>query len=328
MNSFRVALIGLGSMGVNHARVLNSMDQVDLVATYDSNRQLDLNEQGSIMTESISGLLSRKPDYCVIASPTVTHEQLASEILSQGVPVLIEKPLCTSLLSAQRVRDISVSGAIFAGVGHVERFNAALREAKLRINKGQLGQIYQISTRRLGPFPNRVKDVGVVLDLATHDIDLTQWLMNSRYQKVTAHSSFRSGGINEDLVSVVGMLENGVVINHNVNWLSPLKERKVIITGEKGTFVVDTLRSDLTFYENGSFPNTQRELAYFRGVTQGEVTVYAFEKPEALKVEHLEFIKGLSGDQSETVSLDEATETIKVAESILSSTITGEAVTI
>jgi predicted dehydrogenase len=180
----------------------------------------------------------------------------------------------------------------------------------------------------LGPFPNRVKDVGVVLDLATHDIDLTQWLMNSRYQKVTAHSSFRSGGINEDLVSVVGMLENGVVINHNVNWLSPLKERKVIITGEKGTFVVDTLRSDLTFYENGSFPNTQRELAYFRGVTQGEVTVYAFEKPEALKIEHLEFIKGLSGGQSETVSLDEATETIKVAESILSSTITGETVKI
>ena len=164
----------------------------------------------------------------------------------------------------------------------------------------------------------------MILDLATHDIDLTRWLTNSKYISVTAHSSIRSGSSNEDLISVVGRLENGIIVNHNVNWLSPLKERKIIITGEKGTFVVDTLRSDLTYYENGSILNTQREIAYFKGVTQGQVTIFAFEKPEALLIEHLEFLKGLQGLESTTVSLDEATETIRVAESILMSCQSGE----
>jgi predicted dehydrogenase len=104
-----------------------------------------------------------------------------------------------------------------------------------------------------------------------------------------------------------------------VNWLSPLKERKTIITGEKGTFVADTLRSDLTFYENGSIVNTQREIAHFKGVTQGETTIFAFERPEALLVEHLEFINALNGLASNIVTLGEALETIRVAEAIATS---------
>ena len=108
--------------------------------------------------------------------------------------------------------------------------------------------------------------------------------------------------------------------------MSPLKERKTIITGEKGTFVADTLRSDLTFYENGSIINTQREIAYFKGVTQGETTIFAFDKPEALYVEHLEFIKSLAGKKSESVTLQQASETVRVAEAIIDSSSTGEVV--
>jgi predicted dehydrogenase len=124
----------------------------------------------------------------------------------------------------------------------------------------------------------------------------------------------------------VGKLKNGILVNHNVNWLSPLKERKTIITGEKGTFVADTLRSDLTFYENGSIINTQREIAHFKGVTQGETTIFAFEKPEALFVEHLEFVKALNGLDSNYVTLEQASETVKVAEAIIKSSNTGEAI--
>ena len=151
-------------------------------------------------------------------------------------------------------------------------------------------------------------------------------MADSSYESICAHSTIRSGRSNEDLVSAVGKLKNGVLVNHNVNWLSPLKERKTIITGEKGTFVADTLRSDLTFYENGSIINTQREIVYFKGVTQGQTTIFAFDKPEALFVEHVEFTKALIRIESDYVTLQAAAETIKVAEAIIASSTTGEAI--
>ena len=155
--------------------------------------------------------------------------------------------------------------------------------------------------------------------MASHDIDLTSWLGDSSYKKLSAHAAFRSGREFEDLISVTGSLENGIVINHIVNWLSPLKERKTIITGELGTFVVDTLRADLTFYENGIIPISQPELAHFKGVSQGDVHIFSFDKPEPLKVEHENFRDHLLGKPSEIVSLQDGSETLRIAEAMIKS---------
>jgi predicted dehydrogenase len=324
MANLRAALIGLGAMGKNHARVLKSLPEVDLVSVFDPAVAVDSLELP--LVSNFEELIALKPDYCVIATPTFTHEDLAVKLASSGINIFIEKPISISAESASRIISAVTNKKLIGGVGHIERFNAALVEAKRRINLGQIGDVYQISTRRLGPFPARITDVGVTIDLATHDIDLTKWLADSNYDSISAHSTIRSGRSNEDLVSAVGKLKNGILVNHNVNWLSPLKERKTIITGEKGTFVADTLRSDLTFYENGSILNTQREIAHFKGVTQGETTIFAFDKPEALLVEHLEFVKALKGLDSNYVTLDQASETIKVAEAIIESARTGEAI--
>ena len=262
----------------------------------------------------------------MIATPTITHEEIAIKLAENGINIFLEKPITISSDTARRVIKAVEKNSLVGAVGHIERFNSSLVEAKRRIKLGQLGDVYQISTRRLGPFPARITDVGVTIDLATHDIDLTKWLSDSTYQSICAHSAIRSGRNKEDLISVVGKLRNGIITSHNVNWLSPLKERKTIITGEKGTFVADTLRSDLTFYENGSIVNTQREIAHFKGVTQGETTIFAFERPEALLVEHLEFVKALNGLESNIVTLDEALETILVAEAIAASAKEGLAI--
>jgi UDP-N-acetylglucosamine 3-dehydrogenase len=324
MGSLRAALIGLGAMGKNHARVLKSLPGVDLISVFDpavipGSAELPI-------VSSLQELIAMKPDYCVIATPTFTHEEIAILLMEAGINIFIEKPISMSIQSAERIILSAEKNKLVGAVGHIERFNAALVEAKRRINLGQIGDVYQISTRRLGPFPARITDVGVTVDLATHDIDLTKWLADSNYESIAAQSIMRSGRNNEDLVSVVGKLKNGILVNHNVNWLSPLKERKTIITGEKGTFVADTLRSDLTFYENGSIINTQREIAHFKGVTQGETTIFAFEKPEALQVEHIEFVKALKGVKSDFVTLQQASETIRVAEAIIESSSTGKVV--
>lgn len=319
MSRLRAAIIGLGVMGANHARVLSGLEGVDLVAIADPQDYEQKFSQNVKQLKNVNEVFELDIDYCIISAPTVYHEELALKLCARGVHFLVEKPLANTYVSAIKVRDAAKSAGVIGAVGHIERFNSALQEARKRVLAGELGTIYQIATRRQGPLPSRISDVGVVMDLATHDIDLTTWLTGKKYLQVSANASSRSGRDHEDLISVSGLLEDFIVVNHVVNWLSPLKERKIIITGEKGTFVVDTLRADLTFYENGKIEISRAELAHFRGITQGDIHTFAFEKPEPLMIEHHNFKNALLGMNSDIVTLEEGAYTVKIAEAIIQS---------
>lgn len=319
MSNLRVAIIGLGMMGVNHARVLSNLEGVELVAVADPQGDAQKVLPQIKVLNSVDDVIKLGVDYCVISAPTAFHEEIALQLIANKIHFLVEKPIADSYASAVKIRDAAKSANIIGAVGHIERFNSALQEARKRVLAGELGTIYQVATRRQGPFPSRISDVGVVKDLATHDIDLTSWITGKKYLQVSANAAFRSGREHEDLISVSGLLEDSIVVSHLVNWLSPLKERKIIITGEKGTFVADTLRADLTFYENGKIEISQSELAYFRGVTQGDVHILAFEKPEPLVVEHLNFRDAVLGKKSNVVTLEEGVTTVKIADAIIES---------
>ena len=328
MTRLRAALVGLGIMGINHARVLSSLEGVELVGVSDPQGDPRNAFPAFEVKRSIEEIIQLKPDYCVIAAPTAFHEQIALKLIDEGIHIIIEKPVSHTGDSAQRIREAADANSIIGAVGHIERFNAALREARKRIHNGDLGEIYQVTTRRIGPFPSRISDVGVVMDLATHDIDLTSWLTDQDYVNVSAQVMAKSGREHEDMLTVVGKLKNGVIVNHNVNWLSPLKERKTVITGEKGTFVVDTLTTDLSFYANGTVDVSQKELAHFKGVSQGDIQIYAFDKPEPLKVEHENFRDAISGKSAEIVTLSSGEKTVRIAEAILRSASKSEVVTL
>ena len=319
MPKLRTAIIGLGMMGANHARVLSNLEGVELVAVADPQGDAQNVLPRYKVLKSVDEVIKLGVDYCVISAPTAFHEEIASQLIASGIHFLVEKPIADSYASAVKIRDAAKSAKVIGAVGHIERFNSALQEARKRVLAGELGTIYQIATRRQGPFPSRISDVGVVKDLATHDIDLTSWITGKKYLQVSANAAFRSGREHEDLISVSGLLEDSIVVSHLVNWLSPLKERKIIITGEKGTFVADTLRADLTFYENGKIEISQSELAHFRGVTQGDVHILAFEKPEPLVVEHQNFRDAVLGKPSNIVTLEEGTTTVKIADAIIES---------
>ena len=319
MPKLRTAIIGLGMMGTNHARVLSNLEGVELVAVADPQGNAQKVLPQVKVLNSVDDVIKLGVDYCVISSPTAFHEEIALQLITQGIHFLVEKPIADTYTSAVKIRDTAKSAKVIGAVGHIERFNSALQEARKRVLAGELGTIYQVATRRQGPFPSRISDVGVVKDLATHDIDLTSWITGKKYLQVSANAAFRSGREHEDLISVSGLLEDSIVVSHLVNWLSPLKERKIIITGEKGTFVADTLRADLTFYENGKIEISQSELAHFRGVTQGDVHILAFEKPEPLIVEHQNFRDAVLGKPSNIVSLEEGTTTVKIADAIIES---------
>jgi predicted dehydrogenase len=208
---------------------------------------------------------------------------------------------------------------LVAAVGHIERYNPALQNLRTRLEHGELGEVFQVVTRRQGPFPHRIADVGVVKDLGTHDIDLTAWVTGRAYRSVAAHTAHRSGREHEDMVAVVGRLEDGTIANHLVNWLSPLKERLTVVTGERGCFVADTLTADLTFYANGAITTEWEALRAFRGVSEGDMVRYAISKREPLLSEHLAFRDAVAGLTADIVTLRQGLRTVEVADAVLES---------
>ena len=326
MANLRAGLIGLGMMGRNHARVLSKLDGVDLVAVADRCGDPYDAAGGRPVLDSVHDLISTGIDYCTVAVPTVHHEEVGLTLAAAGVHALIEKPLAQDTASAQKLADAFKDAGLVGAVGHIERYNPALQSARARIGAGELGTIYQIITRRQGPFPGRIADVGVIKDLATHDIDLTAWVTQQPFTSVSARAAFRSGREHEDLVAVVGSLADGTVTNHLVNWLSPLKERVTIITGERGTFFADTLLADLTFYANGSVAMTWSGISQFRGVSEGDMVRYAIAKPEPLRVEHESFRDAVLGKEADIVTMEQGLTTVAVAEAMIESASTGTTV--
>lgn len=322
----RAGLVGLGSMGVNHARVLSLLPGVEFVAVADPVAEPGPRSQGRPVVPDLDALLDLQLDYVVVATPTATHLPLGLSLARAGVHALIEKPLTLDVAQGSQLTEAFGQRGLVAAVGHIERYNPALQQARDRIQAGQLGEIYQVATRRQGPFPARIGDVGVILDLATHDIDLTAWVSRSEFTAVSARTAHRSGREHEDLVAVTGTLANGTVTNHLVNWLSPMKERVTVITGERGALVADTVTADLTFFENGVVPLGWPVLESFRGVTEGNMTRYAFPKPEPLAVEHERFRDAVLGQGDDIVALAQGTRTVAVAGAVLESATAGNTV--
>lgn len=323
MARLRAGLLGLGMMGRHHARVLGSLEGVDLVAVADPGGDPHGVAQGLSVGEGVADLIAAGIDYCVVAVPTGYHHQVAMTLAEAGIPALIEKPLAASTAEAEEIVAAYRRAGVIGGVGHIERYNPALQQARARLEAGDLGDILQVHTRRTGPFPARIADVGVVKDLATHDIDLTAWVTRQPYTAVSARAAHRSGRPHEDLIAITGSLADGTVANHLVNWLSPLKERTTVITGETGAYVVDTLTADLTYYANGSVATQWGHIAGFRGVSEGDVIRFSFAKPEPLRIEHEMFRNAVQGVGESIVSLAEGAATVAVAEAVLRSAAEG-----
>lgn len=319
MKNLRVGLIGLGMMGRHHARVLREIPGLELVAVADAEGDPHRVAGTLPVLGSVQELIDVGIDMAVAAVPTGLHEEVGLALAEAGVHTLVEKPIAYDIAAGRNLLEAFESRGLVGAVGHIERFNPALQSLRQRIADGDLGEVLQISTRRQGPFPSRIADVGVVKDLATHDIDLTAWLVHSPYTSVYARTTTRSGRRHEDLVAITGQLENGVVTNHLVNWLSPMKERVVVVTGEKGAYVADTISADLTFYENGTVATEWESIAAFRGVTEGNMVRPAIPKREPLVVEHEAFRDAVLGNSDNIVSMREGLEALRVAEAVLAS---------
>lgn len=326
--TIRMGLIGLGSMGRHHARVIRSVEGMELVAVADPYGDKHGVAGALPVLPDVHALIDAGIDAAMVAVPTYLHEEVALALAAAGVHTMVEKPIAADVASGERVAAAFADAGLLGAVGYVERCNPALLEMRRRMEAGELGEIYQIATSRQGPFPARISDVGVVKDLATHDIDLTSWIAHSPYVAVSGQVSHRSGRQYEDMVVATGRLANGIIVSHIVNWLSPMKIRETVAIGEKGAFIANTLTSDLTFVANGDVRSDWDAASSFRGVSEGDSIRYALARREPLLVEQENFRDALWGRPAQVVSMEEGVHTLRVVEAILASGASGATISL
>jgi predicted dehydrogenase len=325
------AVIGLGMIGRHHARLLQASDRVQFAGAVDpSGDSYRAVWSDDLVLSSIGELLGRGPvDFAIVAVPTDLHLEVVEELAAAGVSVLVEKPIAASSADGARIVDVCASVGVRGAVGHVERFNPALQELRRRVLDGQIGRLFTVSTVRTGPFPARVRDVGVVKDLATHDVDLVSWLADSPIVTVAAQTQHLSGRAHEDLVLATGALASGTAFNIVVDWVSPTKVRKTRVLGERGMLEADTLSADLYFYENAEVRSAWATTQQFRGVSEGNVTRYALRREEPLKLEHDTFVDLVAGlPHAEVVTLEQGVDVVRCAEAVLASARSGQTVSV
>lgn len=325
MSGLRMGLVGLGMMGRHHARILGGLEGVKFIGAVDPGGDRHRSLLRGELFGTLEELVGAGVQAVVVAVPTEDHEAVALGLAEAGVHALVEKPLAADSAGAERIRRAFEEADLVGAVGHVERFNPALQELHRRMAEGQLGRVFSIVTERVGPFPHRVRDVGVVKDLATHDIDLVGWLGGAPVKTISGQTAHQMGRPHEDLVEAVGRLSTGVVVRMSVNWLTPTKRRQVTVLGEGGALVADMISADLTYFANADMPTEWEAVARLRGVSEGDMVRYALRKREPLMVELEHFRDAVLGRPgAQTVSLEEGVEVLRVAEAILVSAELGE----
>jgi predicted dehydrogenase len=314
-------------IGRHHARLLQTSPRVTFVGAVDpgGDRYGAVGDPGAIHG-SVAELLDRgRPDFAIVAVPTDEHLPVARELARAGVHLLVEKPLAATSADAAELIEAVRAAGVRAAVGHVERFNPAL--LALRARRDEVGVAILIAPERVGPFPDRIRDVGVVKDLATHDLDLVRWLGGAPIGTLAAQTAHRMGREHEDLVLVTGRLASDVPFNCVVDWLTPTKRRQSRILGARGMLVADTLTADLTLFRNGSVTSEWSSAQALRGVSEGDATRFALARREPLLVELEAFCDLLDGhEDAPVVTLEEGLETVRCAEAVLESARSGQSV--
>ncbi len=307
-------------MGRHHARILQSTPSVEFAGAIDpgGDRWGVVRDPALVFATLDEALAAGPVDLAVVAVPTEDHPAIARDLAARGIHMLIEKPLAATAQAAGEIIAACEAAGVVGAVGHVERFNPALVEMRRRIGEGQLGEVFLIATERVGPFPDRIRDVGVVKDLATHDLDIVRWI-GGEIAIVAAQTQHRMGRAHEDMVLVNGSLQSGVSFTCVVDWLSPTKVRRTRVLGERGMLVADTLTADLTFYANGDVASEWGATQALRGVSEGDMTRYALSRREPLLAEIEAFVDLIEGRASDIVTLDQGLRVVTVAEAVLDS---------
>ncbi len=313
----KAAVVGLGSMGRNHARVYRELDGIDLVGVADQNEsvaeKIGRTYSARAFTDYRKLIDEAKPDVVSLALPTMHHFECAMAFIDAGTHVLLEKPITKTVEEAKKLVAAAKEKNMTLAVGHIERFNPAVSELRRRLNEGMAGRIYQAQARRLSPYPGRIRDSGVVIDLASHDIDLLRYLIHDEIVRIHGETLQSINSDREDLLNGMIRFRNGAVGVLDVNWITPTKVRVLTVTGARGMFRCDLLSQELFFYENETAPSQWDQLSILRGVSEGNILGIRIQRYEPLMAELADFTSAVAEGREPVVTGEDGMETLRVA---------------
>jgi UDP-N-acetylglucosamine 3-dehydrogenase len=322
--TIKTAVIGVGSMGINHARVNWEIPSAHLVGIADENEDLVQAVAQKYNTRAYTDyremLDDLQPDAVTLAVPTIHHHRMALEIIQRGIPLLIEKPIAFTLEEGLEIINAAKEKHVKLMIGHIERFNPAIIALKDHVANGELGRIFQMDAHRQGPFPARIADVGVVIDLAVHDLDIMRFVAQSEIIRVFAETEKHIHSKYEDLLTGLVRFSDGIIGTLKINWLTPTKIREFVVTGERGLFRCDYLTQDLYYFENPVSQGSEWEnLRVLRGVREGKMVRYTVAKREPLRSEQEAFMHAVIDDLPVPVSGEDGLKALALAKTIVQS---------
>lgn len=330
--TLRVGVAGLGMMGRHHARAWTEVPGVELVAVADADEtaigRVTKGRTFRGYTDILRMLDEEQLDALSVVVPTSLHERVAVDAMERGIAVLIEKPLAIDTEAGRKIIAAAERTGAVATVGHIERFNPAVLELTKRLQDEPLGRIFQVKSRRTGPMAARIRDVGVTIDLATHDIDIMRMVVGTPIVRLYAETAQQVHSTREDLFTGLFRFANDVVGLLDINWLTPTKIRELSVAGERGMFVVDYLTQDLYFFENSSLDARFEQLAMVSGISEGNMIRYAIRRDEPLRAELEVFAQAVRGERAVGVTLADGLAAVEIAELCLRSAQTGQALSI
>ncbi len=318
----QVAVIGVGNMGRNHARVYSEIEGVDLVAVSDSDEPQAKSVADEFSCKSYYDyrkmLKEEQIDAVSIAVPTNLHHRVALDCIKAGVHVLVEKPIADTIEASREMVEESRAAGVVLTVGHVERFNPGVTRLKELIDDGVLGEITSINARRVGIYPPSLGDANVVLDLAVHDIDIFNYLLDRGPVDVfsRAGDALKSGRDDHAIITL-GYGEVSCAVQ--VNWITPVKVREIAVTGTKGYAELNYITQGLRVYESNyerAYDSFGDFVVKFGAPHEMEVEV---EKTEPLKEELKVFIGSVKKDKRPLVTGEEAILALTVSQKAIES---------
>jgi len=330
-----VGVIGVGVMGYNHVRVLLSMENVELVAISDSNKDtLDkVSHTFGISKKYLfyeDMIKKHKLDVVLIAVPTELHKKIAIDCIREGINVFVEKPIAGSISDAREMIEFSDKHKKLLMVGHIERFNPAVMQIKKFIEERMLGDIYLVNTIRAGPYPKRIKDVGVLIDLAVHDIDIIRYLVGEIKQ---VYSQLILSGKVSIYCKSLFKINPDINGSSEFSWVSPKRTRTIQIYGTNGVLEGNYQDQTLKFYENSENSQQLNSGDYYKdifisgNISSGKIIEYPIKKEEPLKLELMHLMDCVvNNSKSSMDNPEEALKALRVALLMLESGKNGKPV--
>lgn len=322
MKPLRIAVIGHGNIGKHHLRILRKHPLVEVCAVIDHATTSFAGPEPffNSLEEFLAG---SQMDAAVVATPISTHFELTRRLLSNGVHVLVEKPITAKPEQARELVQLALEHQRVLAVGHSERYNPAFQVFLEQFRSDITGSLYRVECNRTGPFPQRVGDAGATIDLAVHDLDALCQVTNQKPQWFFAHCEQRIHHHHEDGINAMMGYANGLLIQLTVNWLSPRKNRFFNAYGHRGMLQCNFFEQKVTFFENLHQRNRPDEYG-LNGIEVGPEHSFAVSSHEPLQLQWEDFLQRVQNGNCDYQGLDCACSAVEMAEHLLRSAREGK----